>query len=102
MEGAPGHQAATLTADGTQKRDRKGRPPVSAGIMETRAGTLGGFDQMTAIVGGFWDSMLGEGRRLWILATSDSHLNYADVTSPGSDFWPGEYSENVRSCAAQL
>jgi len=26
---------------------------------------MGGFDQMTARLGGFWDSMLGEGRRWW-------------------------------------
>jgi hypothetical protein len=48
---------------------------------------------MTAIVGGFWDSLLGEGRRFWILATSDSHVHYADPLNPGSDFWPGEYQK---------
>ena len=48
---------------------------------------------MTAIVGGFWDSMLGEGRRFWIVATSDSHAHYADAARPGSDFWPGEYQK---------
>ncbi len=40
------------------------------------AGTLGGFDQFTAILGGFWDSMLGEGRRWWVTANSDSHVHY--------------------------
>ena len=48
---------------------------------------------MTAIVGGLWDSMLGEGRRFWIVATSDSHAHYADAARPGSDFWPGEYQK---------
>ena len=57
------------------------------------AHTFGGFDQMTAIVGGFWDSLLGEGRRFWIVATSDSHAHYADASKPGSDFWPGEYQK---------
>jgi len=52
--------------------------------------TLGGFDQLTARVGGFWDSMLGEGRRWWITANSDSHINF---TEGGMDFWPGEYSK---------
>src|SRR5690606_24862123 len=41
-------------------------------------------------LGGFWDSMLGEGRRWWITSTSDSHRHY---TTGGSDFWPGEYSK---------
>jgi hypothetical protein len=45
---------------------------------------------MTARVGGFWDSMLGEGRRWWITATSDSHRHYTDG---GIDFWPGEYAK---------
>ncbi len=45
---------------------------------------------MTAIVGGLWDSMLGEGRGWWITSTSDSHRHYTDG---GSDFWPGEYSK---------
>ena len=45
---------------------------------------------MTARLGGFWDSMLGEGRRWWITANSDSHVNWREG---GSDFWPGEYSK---------
>jgi hypothetical protein len=83
MEGAPGHQAAAISIDGsidaTGARGGYGNAP-----------TLGGFDQMTARLGGFWDSMLGEGRRWWITATSDSHSHWRDG---GSDFWPGEYSK---------
>jgi hypothetical protein len=45
---------------------------------------------MTAELGGFWDSMLGEGRRWWITANSDSHKNWTDG---GVDFWPGEYTK---------
>ena len=83
MAGAPGHQAATLNPDGSLDPD------------DARGGygnhsTMGGFDQMTAIVGGFWDSMLAEGRNWWITANSDSHIHY---TEGGSDFWPGEYSK---------
>ena len=50
---------------------------------------------MTALVGGLWDSLLGEGRRFWIVATSDSHRNYADPepSARGIDFWPGEYQK---------
>ena len=51
---------------------------------------MGGFDQMTAQLGGFWDSMLGEGRHWWITANSDSHQHYDEG---GVDFWPGEYSK---------
>ena len=45
--------------------------------------TRGGFDPMTSILGGLWDSMLGEGRRWWITANSDSHRHWSDggVTS---------------------
>ncbi len=52
--------------------------------------TMGGFDQMTAQLGGFWDSMLAEGRHWWITANSDSHRHWREG---GSDFWPGEYSK---------
>ncbi len=83
MEGAPGHQAATLFFDGSIK------------AIGQRGGyrhfpTMGGFDQMTALLGGFWDSMLGERRRWWITANSDSHIHY---TEGHADFWPGEYSK---------
>ncbi|MGC4771747.1 phosphoesterase [Micromonospora sp. DT44] len=76
FEGAPGHQAGPLNGG---KRGGYGNHP-----------TYGGFDQMTARVGGLWDSLLGEGRRWWITATSDSHVHW---TRGGSDFWPGEYSK---------
>ena len=46
---------------------------------------------MTAVVGGLWDSLLGEGRRFWIVATSDSHVHHSEITRRGSDFWPGEF-----------
>lgn len=75
MEGAPGHQAAS----------------AHRGLYRHAAApTLGGFDQMTALVGGAWDAMLAQGRRFWITATSDSHVNRRDG---GRDFDPGEYSK---------
>ncbi|MBP2327006.1 hypothetical protein JOF56_007391 [Kibdelosporangium banguiense] len=76
FEGAPGHQAGPLNGGA---RGGYGNYP-----------THGGFDQMTARVGGLWDSLLGEGRRWWITATSDSHVHW---TRGGADFWPGEYSK---------
>src|SRR5262245_22251058 len=94
MEGAPGHQAGTLLPDGSLRRDAQGRPAGNRGAYgNPNARTFGGVDQMTAIVGGLWDSLLGEGRRFWIVATSDSHANFADPQRPGSDFWPGQYQK---------
>ena len=92
MEGAPGHQAGTLAADGTPRRDASGElVGARGGYVTPGAHTLGGFDQMTAIVGGLWDALLGEGRRFWIVATSDSHVHYTASVRRGSDFWPGEF-----------
>jgi hypothetical protein len=83
MAGAPGHQAMAIKGDGSL--DRKGKRGYY-----TDYPTHGSFDQMTARLGGFWDSMLGEGRRWWITANSDSHVHW---TKDGGDFWPGEYSK---------
>lgn len=83
MAGAPGHQAAALDKDRTLK-------PNGARGYYTAFPTWGGFDPLTARLGGFWDSMLGEGRRWWITANSDSHRHYSEG---GVDFWPGEYSK---------
>ena len=85
MAGAPGHQAASLNPDGTID------PSGPRGGYRNYP-TVGGFDQFTATLGGFWDSMLSEGRRWWITANSDSHVHY---TEGGNDFWPGEYSKNL-------
>jgi hypothetical protein len=91
MEGAPGHQASG------QSRERFGPGAASRYFGEARprgaygrSPTMGGYDQLTARVGGFWDSMLGEGRNWWVTATSDSHVHW---TEGGIDFWPGEYSK---------
>ena len=91
MEGAPGHQATNL------RRPKLGIPPAPDAVATDRgrgaydkSPTMGGFDQMTARVGGLWDSLLGEGRQWWITATSDSHVHYSEG---GIDFWPGEFSK---------
>ena len=90
MEGAPGHQAGALNAKAQADPDDAFRGSYR------RAPTLGGYDQMTARLGGFWDSMLAEGRRWWITSTSDSHRHY---TEGGNDFWPGEYSKTYVKAA---
>ncbi|BBI31610.1 CehA/McbA family metallohydrolase domain-containing protein [Cohnella abietis] len=83
FEGAPGHQAASLQEDSSQST--KG---VRGAYHYTK--TRGGYDPAVAIVGGLWDSLLSEGRRWWMTATSDSHTHY---TEGNIDFWPGEYSK---------
>lgn len=79
MAGAPGHQAATLDRDGNFPRGAYGFG---------RYPTMGGFDQMTARLGGFWDSMLGEGENGGLPLI----LIYIFIGERGGiDFWLGEY-----------
>ncbi len=85
MAGAPGHQAMALSTSPLITDEQQRVRGVYGGFP-----TMGGFDQMTAKLGGFWDSMLGEGRHWWITANSDSHKHYSEG---GADFWPGEYSK---------
>ncbi|TWP52017.1 PHP domain-containing protein [Lentzea tibetensis] len=125
MEGAPGHQAAGIPGgrggargyyDGSPGPDSfPGYAPAAA---ENPYRTYGGFDWMTARVGGLWDSMLAEGKPWWVTATSDSHQVYGDTLTPGpgdhgrtgtrgpavdsgvahkeyGDFFPGWYSSTV-------
>jgi hypothetical protein len=94
MEGAPGHQAAGLAPDGSIRRDADGNPMGARGSYSNpSAGTFGGYDQMTARVGGVWDALLGEGRRFWIVATSDSHANFSETSQSAGDFWPGQFQK---------
>ncbi|MCF3129252.1 PHP domain-containing protein [Streptomyces olivochromogenes] len=121
MEGAPGHQAAGIAApngagSGRGFYDNSPSADSFAGYPLESYRTWGGFDWMTATVGGLWDSLLAEGKPWWITANSDSHNVYADtaVRGPGGDFngngryedpvyggglnltdgdyWPGQYS----------
>ena len=92
MEGAPGHQAAALNVKAQADPDTGFRGGYR------RAPTMGGYDQLTARLGGFWDSMLAEGRGWWITSTSDSHRHY---TEGGIDFWPGEYSKTYVKAVKQ-
>jgi len=128
MEGAPGHQAAGIAASAMGPGSARGfydnNPTANShpGYPLESYRTFGGFDWMTAKVGGLWDSLLSEGRHWWITANSDAHAVYKDtfVRGPGSgeydnpaspyfggygdpvdtgvaqsgrgDFWPGFYS----------
>lgn len=92
MEGGPGHQASALSPDGSLRRSADGLPAGARGSYNTPgAHTLGGFDQMTAVVGGLWDALLSEGRRFWTVASSDSHVNFTETARVGLDFWPGQF-----------
>jgi hypothetical protein len=122
FEGAPGHQAAGLPAPLGMARARgiyDNNPGANSfpGYPPESYRTWGGFDWMTATVGGLWDSLLAEGKPWWITANSDSHQVYADTAVRGGpdsdyaaggkhadpvyggkidltqgDYWPGQYS----------
>jgi hypothetical protein len=121
MEGAPGHQAGGIPAphgpgSGRGLYDNSPSADSYPGYPLESYRTWGGFDWMTATVGGLWDSLLAEGKPWWITANSDSHNVHADtsVRGPGTkfdlngyhndpvysgdvnlgdtDFWPGYYS----------
>ncbi|WP_030740155.1 PHP domain-containing protein [Streptomyces sp. NRRL F-5135] len=121
MEGAPGHQAAGLPSPKGPggARGLYGNGPGAnsfPGYPAESYRTWGGFDWMTATVGGLWDSLLAEGKPWWITANSDSHQVYAEPSVRGqdddfaghgkhadpvygsgldltqNDYWPGHYS----------
>jgi hypothetical protein len=89
MEGSPGHQAAALRQRPLTTAEENDNSNARRGGYG-RFPAMGGYDQMTAQLGGFWDSMLAEGRHWWITANSDSHRHWREG---GVDFWPGEYSK---------
>ncbi|MBB5867065.1 hypothetical protein F4553_000444 [Allocatelliglobosispora scoriae] len=103
FEGAPGHQAAGIPAPfgpGSGRGFYDGSPSAQSFApypLESYR-TWGGFDWMTATVGGLWDSLLAEGKPWWITANSDSHTVYNDTSDrgPGSDFnTNGRYNDPV-------
>ncbi len=54
--------------------------------------TYGGTDDVVARVGGVWDALLGEGRRIWNVADSDSHFEI-DAAGNSSGYDPGEFAK---------
>lgn len=83
MTAAEGHQAAVFNRDGTLD-------PAGIRGEYPHYPTHGGYDQMTARLGGVWDSLLAEGRHWWVTGVSDSHGHY---TEGWADFWPGQYAK---------
>ncbi|KKO55078.1 S-layer protein [Paenibacillus sp. DMB20] len=80
MEGMPGNQ---------MEPDRGG---LNLETPENR--THGGADYMVAKVGGAWDALLGEGRRFWNFANSDSHFEISEDRKYSSGYLPGQYAKN--------
>lgn len=127
MEGAPGHQAAGIREDAGGRGGARGYydgspnqdsfPGYAPTATENPYRTYGGFDWMTAKVGGLWDSLLAEGRPWWVTATSDAHQVHLDTHVQGGgdhnatgsrgapvdtgkpqvcgDYWPGFYSSTL-------
>ncbi|MGL4774046.1 MAG: hypothetical protein ACRC2K_10805, partial [Clostridium sp.] len=75
FEGIPGHQKDS------------NRGGYSNSSTDDRRQTYGGADKIIAEVGGVWDALLGEGRRLFTYTSSDFH------NEAGGDFLPGEYNK---------
>ncbi|MBL7253137.1 PHP domain-containing protein [Paractinoplanes lichenicola] len=123
MEGAPGAQGAALPGlrgANSIRGEYENKPSAQsyAGYPPEAYVTYGGFDWMTATVGGLWDALLAEGRLFTITSNSDNHRTVRDtlrngdyppgatfdslgkvpdpletgVAQPGSDFWPGQFS----------
>jgi len=123
MEGAPGAQGAAmpgLRGATSIRGEYENKPSAQSwpGYPPAAYVTYGGFDWMTATVGGLWDALLAEGRLFTVTSNSDSHRTVFDTLrngdwapgasfdttgkvpdpveagapQPGSDFWPGQFS----------
>jgi hypothetical protein len=123
MEGAPGAQGAALPGWGgptSIRGEYQNHPSPQSwpGYPAEAYLTHGGFDWMTATVGGLWDALLAEGTLFSITTNSDNHRTVHDTLrngdwgpgqnfdntgqvpapvdagtpQPGSDFWPGQFS----------
>jgi hypothetical protein len=55
--------------------------------------TYGGCDAVVARLGGVWDALLGEGRRMWSVGDSDFHFEIAQGMF-SSGYFPGAYAKN--------
>lgn len=80
LEGMPGNQ---------MEPDRGG-----LNLTTPKNRTYGGSDYMIAKLGGVWDALLGEGRKFWNFANSDSHFEISTNRQYSSGYWSGEYSKN--------
>lgn len=101
MEGAPGAQASavsTFASASSQRGEYENSPSEFSfpGFPAEAYKTRGGFDWVTSVVGGQWDSMLAEGKPFWITSNSDNHLTAKDTMRIG-DYPTGDGWENGAS-----
>ncbi|WP_196810956.1 PHP domain-containing protein [Arthrobacter sp. 35W] len=101
MEGAPGAQGSAVSANAnasSQRGEYENAPSASSfpGFPAESYKTRGGFDWVTSVVGGMWDSMLAEGKPFWITTNSDNHLTIKDTMRIG-DYPTGDGWENGAS-----
>jgi hypothetical protein len=66
--------------------------PNRGGYANAQSPTYGGVDGLVATVGGMWDALLGEGRRIWNIGDSDFHFKTAGGKF-SSGYFPGEYTK---------
>lgn len=97
MEGAPGAQGSavgTYAGDGDQRGEytNNPRPDSFPGYAPDMYSPYGGFDWVTATVGGLWDAMLAEGKPFFISSNSDNHLTVRDTWRIGDYPNTGPYT----------
>jgi hypothetical protein len=105
MEGAPGHQAAGIisplgTGAGRGFYDNSPSANSFAAYPLESYLTHGGFDWMTAKVGGLWDSLLAEGKGWWISANSDSHTIWRDSWNHSGSYTGGKWADPTDTLAS--
>ncbi|TCO52482.1 PHP domain-containing protein [Actinocrispum wychmicini] len=128
MEGAPGAQADGFpqpNGNGGHRGGYGNSPGADSwpGFPVEAYRTYGGFDWMTATLGGVWDSLLADGKGFWITSNSDAHYSRGDhlvrpavpdgyydqtgkypdpihvdtpqILAPYADFFPAQFSRTV-------
>ncbi|MBO9686312.1 MAG: hypothetical protein J7598_06850 [Mitsuaria chitosanitabida] len=104
FESQPGHGASSNRGEYQVNRNTFGTQKVDS----VGGTTFGGTGVYAGIVGGVWDSLLGEGRNFWFFASSDWHNRGSfgpDDRRSTQDFYPGEYQRTyvmVRNAADKL
>jgi hypothetical protein len=95
FETQPGHGASDARGEYTVLRN--GFTGATTRIDSVGGTTYGGTGVYGAVIGGVWDSLLGEGRNWWFFASSDWHNRGSfgpDDRRSSQDFLPGEYQRN--------
>ncbi|MET7843876.1 PHP domain-containing protein [Streptomyces sp. NPDC005356] len=100
MEGAPGAQGGAIPGwkdnPNAQRGEYENAPSADSwpGYPTDAYVLYGGFDWVTATVGGLWDEMLSEGKLFTITSNSDVHRVVFDTWKNG-DWLPGQNFDNT-------